>query len=1218
MAQVIISNLPPAPAGTGSGTSQGTDLFPATDTTDTSVTQPTGTTKKYTLSEIFNFMLSAQGLTTYSAVRVATTTALNAAYANGSSGVGATLTNAGAQVALAVDGVTLAVGDRVLVKDQVSTFENGIYVVTFTGTVTANWVLTRSTDYNEPAEIVQYGVVLSNQGTQNASLLWEELSPGPFVIGTSPITFAEYTTASGSGSIPSITGTANQVLVNGTSGSAISGVPVTLTLPQSLATTSSPTFASMTLTGSLVAPTVLPGNLSLAGNTLSSTDANGNIYLAANGQGYIITGAGSGIASNPLAPIVAGGGLINYGVPGTRTAGVYLATYVNSSAGPVFRGYKTRATTLGSNAAVQTGDGLLNILAIGDDGVTWRTGAAIQMQVNGSVSSGIVPGQISLSTMNTSGVLTTALTISNAQAATFASTITAASSINATTGNIIANAGAMLAGASASPQGSITVGSMQAIAQGSQGNVIAASYINTAGSSPTFWTYKSRSTTVGAFATVQTGDTLGRMLFFADDGTSFDQVASIVVQAEGTISTGIVPGLMSFSTSNSSGAVTTGLTINSSQLVTAQTFRSNTTIQALSSISSGSSTGGVAGNLTLFSSTASLGSLGLLAANNAGNFANVLTNASTAAARTWTLPDASGTIALTSSASGIVNSGTQNQLTWYAATGTTVSGLATANNGILVTSAGGVPSIGNSVGADLTIHGLTVGRGGSSIATNTVLGNGAGTSFSSGNRNTAVGWSALDALTTGSNNTGYGYQAGVSGATGAATLVSGSNNTFLGYRASSDSTSGAGTIAIGADSVAPNATGLSSSDDGPGISFGSDTYRVGFAGDGTIYTGGTGRGYWKPTINGVKYLMPLFVNGTLTASASMVTDASGSPILSSAMTNGQVMIGSTGATPVAAALTAGTGISITNGAGSISIALTGLGNYSFSANTMNVSSGSMLFTSAGQSIASFTTSGTVANYLTFTSTPSASPVVIGSTGTDANVDIRYLPKAAGVHNFLSTSSTPIVLQSGTGYQRTSNFVFSNTAASYSYTFPDANGTITALGNTSTGTGSVVLASTPTLVTPILGAATATSINFGGSTLNTYTESTFTPTFTTATVGDLSVVYTNQTGVFTRIGRLVNIYYRVDCTPTFTTASGALRFAGLPFAAGQNTSGTLYSTNAGFTWTSSGTMLNLTLDAGATFMNLSSFKTNASAAVLSTADIVSGVAIRIIGNITYYV
>src|SRR6185503_4032932 len=68
------------------------------------------------------------------------------------------------------------------------------------------------------------------------------------------------------------------------------------------------------------------------------------------------------------------------------------------------------------------------------------------------------------------------------------------------------------------------------------------------------------------------------------------------------------------------------------------------------------------------------------------------------------------------------------------------------------------------------------------------------------------------------------------------------------------------------------------------------------------------------------------VSGLATAnSAVLVTGATGVPVMSGTMTDGQVIIGSTGATPTAATLTAGTGISITNAAGSITIDATGGG-----------------------------------------------------------------------------------------------------------------------------------------------------------------------------------------------------------------------------------------------------------------------------------------------------
>lgn len=66
------------------------------------------------------------------------------------------------------------------------------------------------------------------------------------------------------------------------------------------------------------------------------------------------------------------------------------------------------------------------------------------------------------------------------------------------------------------------------------------------------------------------------------------------------------------------------------------------------------------------------------------------------------------------------------------------------------------------------------------------------------------------------------------------------------------------------------------------------------------------------------------IAGLATAnSAVLVTTSAGVPGFSGTMTNGQVVIGSTGSTPTAATLTAGTGVSISNGAASITISATG-------------------------------------------------------------------------------------------------------------------------------------------------------------------------------------------------------------------------------------------------------------------------------------------------------
>jgi len=68
-------------------------------------------------------------------------------------------------------------------------------------------------------------------------------------------------------------------------------------------------------------------------------------------------------------------------------------------------------------------------------------------------------------------------------------------------------------------------------------------------------------------------------------------------------------------------------------------------------------------------------------------------------------------IAQDTNSTGVVSSGLLNQLAWYAATGSTVSGLATAANGVLVTSAGSVPSITSTLGQGLAIASSVLGVG---------------------------------------------------------------------------------------------------------------------------------------------------------------------------------------------------------------------------------------------------------------------------------------------------------------------------------------------------------------------------------------------------------------------------------------------------------------------------------------------------------------------------
>lgn len=84
----------------------------------------------------------------------------------------------------AIDGVTLVNGDRVLLKDQATLSENGIYI--FNGTGSA---FTRSLDADEDSEVSAMMTVGVSEGTVNADRVYTVTSNDPLTIGVSDIVF---------------------------------------------------------------------------------------------------------------------------------------------------------------------------------------------------------------------------------------------------------------------------------------------------------------------------------------------------------------------------------------------------------------------------------------------------------------------------------------------------------------------------------------------------------------------------------------------------------------------------------------------------------------------------------------------------------------------------------------------------------------------------------------------------------------------------------------------------------------------------------------------------------------------------------------------------------------------------------------------------------------------------------------------------------------------
>jgi len=133
-----------------------------------------------------------QGLEYKGSVTAKTTAALPACtYNNGASGVGATLTGNANGALAAQDGVTLTVNQLLLVNNQASSFQNGIYTLTQVGTGGTPFILTRATNFDASADIVQGAFVSVLMGTLYGNTVWAMDSTSNPTVGTDAITFSQ-------------------------------------------------------------------------------------------------------------------------------------------------------------------------------------------------------------------------------------------------------------------------------------------------------------------------------------------------------------------------------------------------------------------------------------------------------------------------------------------------------------------------------------------------------------------------------------------------------------------------------------------------------------------------------------------------------------------------------------------------------------------------------------------------------------------------------------------------------------------------------------------------------------------------------------------------------------------------------------------------------------------------------------------------------------------
>lgn len=115
-----------------------------------------------------------------------------------------------------LDGVSLAANDRILIKDQSTGAQNGIYVVTTVGTG-SNGVWDRATDADADGELESGTAVFVTAGTVNADTAWVITTDGTITVGGASGTATSWAQFSGAGSITAgggLSKTGNQLDVN--------------------------------------------------------------------------------------------------------------------------------------------------------------------------------------------------------------------------------------------------------------------------------------------------------------------------------------------------------------------------------------------------------------------------------------------------------------------------------------------------------------------------------------------------------------------------------------------------------------------------------------------------------------------------------------------------------------------------------------------------------------------------------------------------------------------------------------------------------------------------------------------------------------------------------------------------------------------------------------------------------------------------------------------
>jgi len=320
--------------------------------------------------------------------------------------VAATTSNVDLSTALeagdVVDGVTLVAGNRVLVKSQSTTSQNGVYVVQASGAAV------RASDFDTPTEIVPGDFIFVAGGTLYNNTGWVQTEVVT-TVGTSPIVFEQFSGAGTYAAGNGLTLTGNSFAINTTITADLNSVQ-TLTNK----TLTSPVLTTPSISGMLILDNniVIEGTDDTHETTLTFTDpTQDNTITFKNATGTVAFTADIDSAVDGFGNAVTGG----TGISASYASTSNILTITNTDLGStqnIFKNVVVGATTIAADSNDDTltfvaGSGISLSAASTSDTITIDNSGVLSIagtadQITASASTGAVTLSLPQSIASTS------------------------------------------------------------------------------------------------------------------------------------------------------------------------------------------------------------------------------------------------------------------------------------------------------------------------------------------------------------------------------------------------------------------------------------------------------------------------------------------------------------------------------------------------------------------------------------------------------------------------------------------------------------------------------------------------------------------------------------------------------------------------------------------------------------------------------------------------